>query len=99
MTGEGEGEGHRGVEVGAGEMAGRVDHRHDHQAEDERDADGAQHAGVDSVGDDRPAAGEDQRERPDRLGGGTAQQVGPLVHGAAENTSRTASSAPGTRLK
>ena len=72
VAGEGEGERHRRVEVGAGEVAGRVDHRHDHQAEDERDADRAERAGVDRVGDDRAAAGEDEGEGADALGGGAA---------------------------
>ena len=118
VAGEGEGERHRRVEVRAGEVAGRVDHRHDHQAEDERDADRAERAGVDGVGDDRTAAGKDEGESAEGLGGGAAQQVGALVHrsqqqaagsrsGSAgteiragtEKTSRTASSAPGTRLK
>jgi hypothetical protein len=54
-------------------VTGGVDHRHDHQAEDERDADGAQRAAVDGVGDDRAAAGEDEGEDADRLGGSAPQ--------------------------
>ena len=119
VAGEGEGERHRRVEVGAGEVAGRVDHRHDHQAEDERDADGAEHSGVHRVGDDRPAAGEDEGEGAESLGGGATGEVRATVHrrtqqqavgvasdstgtatrAGTEKTSRTASSAPGTRLK
>jgi hypothetical protein len=85
--------------MGAGEVAGGVDHRHDHQPEDERDPDGAEDALVEGIGDNRATAGEDQGEGPDRLGGGTAQQVGTLAHETDEKTSRTASRAPGTRLK
>jgi hypothetical protein len=53
-------------------VAGRIDHRHDHQAEDEGDADRPQRARVLGLGDDRATAGEDQGEGADRLGGGAA---------------------------
>ena len=119
MAGEGEGKSHRRVEVGAGEVAGRVDHGHDHQAEDERDADRTQGSGMHGVGDDRAAAGEDEGEGAEGLGGGAVAEVRTPVHrtgqqqpagvasGSAgtaircgvEKTSRTALSAPGTRLK
>ena len=56
-------------------MAGGVDHDHDDQAEDEPDPDRAERAVVDRVGDDRAAAGEDERERCEALGRGAPQQV------------------------
>ena len=71
-------------------------------------------AGVLGLGDDRAAAGEDEGEGADRLGGGAAGEVGTFVHACrsgrltplagtgfagAEKTSRTESRAPGTRLK
>ena len=37
-------------------------------------------AGVDRVGDDRPAAGEDEGEGAEGLGGGAAAEVGAAVH-------------------
>jgi len=46
VAGQREGEGDGRVEVGPGEMAGCVDHRHDRQAEDEGDAHRAERAGV-----------------------------------------------------
>ena len=55
------------VEVRPGDVPDRVDHRHDHEPEADRDADVAEplRLGVDH---DRAAAGEDERERADRLG-------------------------------
>ena len=64
---EHEGEGHGRVEVRARDVTDRVDHRHDHEPERDRDADVAELAGL-RVDHDRAAAGEDQRERADRLG-------------------------------
>ena len=81
VAGQGEGQGHRRVQVRAGEVAGRVDHRHHDQAEDEGDADDPERARVLGLGDDRPAAGEDEGEDADSLGGGAAEEVGALVHG------------------
>jgi hypothetical protein len=105
VPGEGEGESDSRVEVRPGEVAGRVDHRHHDQAEDERDPDRAEGAGVFRLGDDRPAAGEDEGEDADPLGGGAAAEVGAPVHGsqqaavAGAKTSRTESRAPGTSEK
>ena len=55
VAGEGERERHRGVDVCTGEMAGGVDHRHDHQAEDQGDPDGAEVTAVLRIGDDPTA--------------------------------------------
>ena len=49
-------------------MTRRVDHGHDHQAEDKTDADDAECTAVLVVGDDRTAAGEDEREGRGGLG-------------------------------
>ena len=64
---EREGEGDRRVEVGAGDVPDRVDHRHDHEAEGDRDADVAELVCL-GVDHDRAATGEDERERADELG-------------------------------
>jgi hypothetical protein len=45
-----------------------VNHGHDHQPEGERDADSPERLVVASVGDDRAAAGEDEREGREPLG-------------------------------
>ena len=78
VPGEREGERDGGVEVGAGDVADRVDHHHDHEAERDRDADVPElvRLGVDH---DRAAAGEDERERADRLGEQRAAQVDSIV--------------------
>jgi hypothetical protein len=44
-----------------------VDHRHDHEAEADRDSDVAERVCL-GVDHDRPGAGEDERERPDQFG-------------------------------
>jgi hypothetical protein len=81
MTGRGEGDRHGGVDVRAGEVTGRVDHDHDHEAEDGGHAAGAEGAVARRVGDDRPAAGEDERERRDGLGDRAAREAR-RCHGA-----------------
>jgi hypothetical protein len=69
--------------MGAGEVAGRVDHRHDHQPEDEGDADGAERTRVLRLGDDRAATGEDEGESADRLSGGAADELGARLQASA----------------
>ncbi len=72
VAGERERQRDRGVDVGAGEVAGRIDHDHDHEAEGQGDADPAELAAVDLVGDDRAASGEHEgegRQRPRRWRG------------------------------
>jgi hypothetical protein len=49
-------------------VPGRVDHGHDRQPEDERDAYRAERAAALVVDDDGAAPGEDERERRQRLG-------------------------------
>jgi hypothetical protein len=63
-----EGDGHRGVDVRAGEVSGRIDHRHDHEPEGGGDAERAERAAAFGVDDDRAAAGEHERKRGERLG-------------------------------
>ena len=67
MAGKREREADGRVEVRAGDVPDGVDHRHDHEPERQGDADVTEGAGL-LVNHDRPAAGEDQRERADRLG-------------------------------
>ncbi len=55
------------VEVRAGDVADGVDHRHDHEAEGDRNADVAEGVRL-GVDHDRARAREDERERADRLG-------------------------------
>ncbi len=55
------------VQVRAGEMPDRVDHRHDHEAERECNAEMSECARV-RVDHDRAGSDENERERPDRLG-------------------------------
>ena len=61
-----EGEGHGGVEVGAADVADRVDPEHDHQPERDRNADMAELVRL-RIDHHRAAAGEDEREGADRL--------------------------------
>ncbi len=75
MARQREGDRDGGVDVRAGEMPGRVDHGHDDEAEDGGHAGRAEHAIAGRVGDDRAAAGEDERERAEALGDGSAQQA------------------------
>jgi hypothetical protein len=56
-------------------VADRIDHDHDHKAEDDRDADDAERPVVCRVGDDRPAPCEHEREGGDALGGGTTPEL------------------------
>ena len=65
VAGERERERHRGVDVRARKVTGRVDHHGDDQPEHEADPDRAERAVVLGVGDDRAAAREHQRERRD----------------------------------
>ena len=67
MAAERKHEADRGVEVRAGDVPDRVDHRHDHEAEGDRDAYVAERAGL-GVDHDRAAAGEHERKRADELG-------------------------------
>jgi len=71
---------HRRVDVRTGEVAGCIDHRHDHQSEDQRDAHRAKGRVVASVGDDRAAAGEHEGKCRKALGDGALAQRRP-VHG------------------
>ena len=64
-----------GVEMGAGDVAGRVDHAMITRP-NERDPDAAERALALRVDHDRAAAGEDQRERADRLGDAAAGERG-----------------------
>ncbi len=80
MAAEDERDRHRRVDVRSREVTGRVNHRHDHQAEDQSDPDGAERSAVDGIGDDRAAACEDEGERGEALGGGAPRQVRPLRH-------------------
>ena len=64
----------------SGQMAGGVDHDHDHEPEDEADARRRQAPAVLGVGDDRAAAGEDEREGGETLGEGAPPQVMLAVH-------------------
>ena len=57
----------RRVEVRAGDMADRVDHRHDHEPEGDRDAEAAERVRL-RVDHDRAAAREDECERAEGLG-------------------------------
>ena len=68
VAGEREREADGRVEVGAGDVADRVDHGHDHKAEGDRDPDLAEGALGLGVDHDGAATGEDQREGADRLG-------------------------------
>ncbi len=65
---EREREGDGGVEVCARDVTDRVDHGHDHEAEGDRDADVSELVRL-CVDHDCAGAGEDERKRPDRLGG------------------------------
>jgi len=60
-------EGDGAVEMRTGDAPDRVDHRHDHEAEDDRDADVAERVRL-GISDDRARAGKDEREGADRLG-------------------------------
>ena len=99
---EREGEGDGRVEVGAGDVADRVDHRHDHEPEGDRDADVAEGAGL-GVDHDRAGAGEDECEGADRFGDERAAELGqlktrlaPVVH---PSTARSDSIVSGTTRK
>ena len=59
--------------MGAGEMTRRIDQHHDYQAEDQRDTDCPNRFAVLSVGDDRPAAGENESEGSEALGARAAR--------------------------
>ena len=80
VAGEREGEGDRGVEVGAADVADRVDPEHDHQPECDRYAHMTERVRL-RIDHDRAAPGEDEREGADRLRGQRAQQL--AVHAAA----------------
>ena len=54
--------------MGAGQMAGRIDHHHDDEPERERDPVRPQGAVAFGVRDDRPATREDEGERREGLG-------------------------------
>jgi hypothetical protein len=58
---------HRRVDVGTRQMAGRVDHRHDHEAEGRSDSSRAERASSFGVDHDRTAAGEDECEGREAL--------------------------------
>ena len=64
---------HGRVEMGARDVSDGIDHGHDHEPERDRHADVAERARL-LVDHDRAAAGEDERERPDRLGDQDARQ-------------------------
>src|SRR5436853_370343 len=67
VAAEREGERDRRVEVGAGDVADGVDHRHDDEPEGEGNADVPELVRL-RVHHDGARAGEDERERADRLG-------------------------------
>ena len=61
-------------------MAGGVDHDHDHQTEDERDAHRSERTAVLAVGDDRATAGEHERERGQPFGRRASPECEVAVH-------------------
>ncbi len=67
MAGECEGERDGGVEVRAGDVPDGVDHRHDHEAEGDRDTDVPKGVRL-RIDHDRAGACEDEREGADGLG-------------------------------
>ena len=67
MAGEGERERDGRVEVSAGDVADRIDHRHDHQAEGDGDADVSKGVRL-GIDHDCSRPGKDEREGPERLG-------------------------------
>ena len=83
-AGDPEADGHRRVDMGAGDVADRIDHRHDDQAEGEGYAEVGDIAAGDAVHDDRARAGEDQGEGTDRFGGDA-----PPAAGKSPNPPRT----------
>src|SRR5215213_6791017 len=67
MTGHREGECHRRVKMGTGDMPGRIDHRHDDQPKRDCDSDMTEGTRL-LVDDDCPWTGEDQSKGADRFG-------------------------------
>jgi hypothetical protein len=92
VSAERERERDRAVEVRAGNVADRVDHRHDYEPERECDPDVAElvRLGVDH---DRPAAGEDEREGADELGREQARETHAQLGSSSASPSSTCDSA------
>ena len=67
MARQGKGQGDRRIQVGAGNMAGRIDHDHDHETKADRDAKMADRPACFRIDDDGPASSKDQCERADEL--------------------------------
>ncbi len=63
-----ESDAHRRIDMGAGDVSQRIDHGHDHHAENEVDAEGAEADAEKIVRHHGAAAGEYQRESTHRLG-------------------------------
>ena len=59
---------HRRVQMGAGDIADGVDHRHDDQAEGQGDADVRDRAARRVIDNNRPSAGEHKAERAENFG-------------------------------
>ena len=58
---------HRGVEMRAGDIAHRVDHRHHYQTKGQADTDMSQRTTEAVIGDDRTAADEYQRKSSEKF--------------------------------
>jgi hypothetical protein len=82
MPGRDEPDRHGGVDVRAGDVAGRVDHHHDREPERARDPHLTEGTTALAVDHDRAAPGEHERERGEALGGAAPRE------GAARQAAR-----------
>jgi hypothetical protein len=74
VPGDRERDGDGRIDVRARQVTNGVDHRHDRQAERRGDADRAERRVSRLIDDEGAAAGEDERERGDQLGGGASDE-------------------------
>ena len=81
-------ESHRRVDVRAGDVRERVDHRHHHETEGERDTDVPESSSL-GVDHDRAAAEEHERKRPEGLRAQDASTV--AGHGLTQRSRRRGS--------